>query len=236
MIKHIIKRGIFTEKFLVKKFASNAIYSQYIKNGYFQNKKDKDRFIEELNKYCKFSIDSNTKKYNISEVFDTPKIINKLKRYSQLKIKDNEYNDVGVYAIILQNNIYIGSTTIGFRNRFLQHLKWEKLSTKQMLLNDGEFIILYKSLKNEKSEIFIRNKEKELIDEYKNNENWNVINKNNPYLYNKTNEKNIYFKTDSIDEVNMLVKNGFNIIKATKNKKIYFYFDKTEDLIMFLNL
>lgn len=67
-----IKKGIFTEKYLVEKLSTPSVVKKYLSKGFFQNKKDKDRFLEELDRYCKFNYDEKNNKYAILEVNKMP--------------------------------------------------------------------------------------------------------------------------------------------------------------------
>ena len=108
--------------------------------------------------------------YYIVEKIGEPK-----KNFPQF-LPDEEYNNsIGVYKIVLDNKIYIGSTVSGFRARFLSHKnKGNKLETRQLLKQGAVFDIIQICDGMEESEIIqIENK---WIEEFRNNPDWIVVN------------------------------------------------------------
>lgn len=88
----------------------------------------------------------------------------------------------GVYAIILNKDIYIGSTcgvSGHFRGRFMAHRRGiENFEyTKQMIADGAIFTTLWIAEGSECNKSFIRNKEKEFIIKYDNDPNFNVVNR-----------------------------------------------------------
>jgi hypothetical protein len=100
-----------------------------------------------------------------------------------------------VYRIIKDNQVYIGSTTNGFRKRFIQHThETNKLPiTKEMLDNGAIFEIVWIALNNEDTK-YIREMEKYYIKYYK-EKNYIVINKRN--FKDKIKYKTIKIKEDN---------------------------------------
>lgn len=97
-----------------------------------------------------------------------------------LYIYDTDYKDInknGIYAIVLDNNIYIGSTIRvgGFKERLRKHLLGEQEHTKQLLDNGGKFQILLVS--EIEDEYIIREIEQTYIDYFANNNDWNIVNR-----------------------------------------------------------
>ncbi|MCI7208344.1 MAG: hypothetical protein MSA15_20435 [Clostridium sp.] len=127
-----------------------------------------------------YKVEQNGRKYILVEKYDTPKEIKdnrgKTKKdYPQYAIEDKYDKSIGVYKIVLDNQIYIGSTKVGFRERFIAHVsKFNTLPTKEMLDNGATFEIL--QICNEMSENEIRHIENNYIEEYRNNPNWIVVN------------------------------------------------------------
>lgn len=84
-----------------------------------------------------YKVEQNGRKYMLVEKYDTPKEIEdnrgKAKKdYPQYVIEDKYDKSIGVYKITLDNQIYIGSTVVGFRERFIAHIsKFNTLSTKK---------------------------------------------------------------------------------------------------------
>ena len=112
--------------------------------------------LKELNRFCDFQKQGN--KFIIKEIYEIPldkqdgrnilKIDDKrklTKEYKELNIKESEYNNIGVYYILKDNDIYIGSTIQGFKTRFQKHYYGCDISmphTYEMLQNGGFFNIL----------------------------------------------------------------------------------------------
>ena len=91
------------------------------------------------------------------------------------RLDNKKDKSIGVYKIILDNQIYIGSTKVGFRERFIAHMsKFNTLPTKEMLDNGATFEIL--QICDGMSENEIRHIEDNWIQEYRNNSEWKVIN------------------------------------------------------------
>ena len=142
--------------------------------------------LKDLGRYCKWHKDGF--KFIIEEIFDTPKenIIQKEGRhsgnwieYEQFKISYEDRNNIGVYYILKDNDVYIGSTFVGFRQRFKEHYNgYDELMqhTYELLQNGGEFYILY-DMTDIKDKTLIRLVENEYIKYFIKHTNYNVINK-----------------------------------------------------------
>ena len=165
-------------------------------------------------------------KFIITEVYDEPKNKedgrsegnnkNGLKKYNNLKIKEDKYNNIGIYKITLNNDIYIGSTISGFRERFKGHYYGNSQSmqhTYELLQNGGVFEILH-DMTGVEDEKLIRMVETEFINEYLLNPEWNVINKYESSVKIETKHKKKKKKIIKIDEdklyeaIQLLVKHG----------------------------
>jgi hypothetical protein len=150
------------------------------------SRKQKILQLKELERYVSYHKNGN--KFIIDEIYNIPKEkINNtnhyMAQYSNLLINEKEYNKIGVYCVIQDNKIYIGSTIVGFRQRFQEHNKRndDVLPTYDMLHNNGYFKILW--IANNETEPEIRAKENEYINKYKNDDNWIVMNNNNAWSY-----------------------------------------------------
>lgn len=99
------------------------------------------------------------------------------KQFDQYKIPMEYDHCTGVYAIKLENKIYIGSTT-DFRKRFLVHKYGIKNFeyTKKLLDNGATFEILYLA-PHSISQQELLDKEQEIIDSYLSQSNIKVMNK-----------------------------------------------------------
>ena len=96
------------------------------------------------------------------------------------KVDYNKRNNTGVYIIIDEDkNCYIGSTIRGFRHRFRRHWnghsEYMRYTYNLLHDNNGNFYILEDM--TGKSEHEIRKREDELIREYEENPEYNVINR-----------------------------------------------------------
>lgn len=137
------------------------------------------------------------------------------------KVDRKDWNSIGVYTITLDNNIYIGSTIAGFRDRFRRHnsREWNTTPhTTDMLENGATFQILWKS--DVKDEEYIRYKENQYIKQYRKSKTWKLVNTNeawNKYEHNKPKnkhsmryikiEKNNYDKAIKLLKQNNLINN-----------------------------
>ena len=139
-----------------------------------------------------FSYDKEGQKFIITNIYKTPspKKIDGRTMKRKSSIYDENYNidikddkSIGVYKIQLHNQVYIGSTIAGFRQRYIQHLRNKDgymPHTQKMIKSGASFEILWKSENNETEEQ-IRRMEQKYLDEYKSrgyeikNGNENVI-------------------------------------------------------------
>lgn len=102
------------------------------------------------------------------------------KQYEELNIEQSEYNNIGVYYILKDKNIYIGSTMNSFRHRFREHYNgYDELMqhTYELLQNGGTFNILY-DMTGIDDEVLVRMVEDECIQYFINYTDYNVVNKN----------------------------------------------------------
>ena len=127
-------------------------------------------------------------------------------------------NNKGIYYIIKNNDIYIGST-VDFRKRFIQHWNGESKEMKHtynLLHSGGTFNILYDMTNIEDIEL-IRMVENEYIQYFKEYTDFNVINHMNEATwkgknYKQRKYKNIKIKIEDYDNVLKLLKeNGIEI-------------------------
>lgn len=173
--------------------------------------------LKEFSRYFEFEKQFNA--FIIKKIYETP--LNKIdlrssgnnfKQLPGFKVDKKYKNSKGVYCISLNNIIYIGSTTSGFRQRFIQHVSIHNpLPTYQMLKNGGVFKILWITEKNDEKSI--RHMENVYINKYKNNPNWIVCNTKYAWCY----EEKIKYKTIKVNSIqyenalNILIKNNIDI-------------------------
>ena len=126
-------------------------------------------------------------------------------------------NNKGIYYIIKDNDIYIGST-VNFRNRFIHHWNGKDKDMKHtynLLHNGGTFNILYDITDIEDIEL-IRMVENEYIQYFKEYTDFNVINHMNEATWKgknyKQKYKNIKIKIEDYDNVlKLLEENAIEI-------------------------
>ena len=137
------------------------------------------------------------------------------KEYDNLIISYDKMNNYGIYKITLNNDIYIGSTKVGFRKRFQEHNQGHNelmQHTYDLLQRGGIFEILYDMTGVEDEEL-IRMVETEFINEYLLNPEWNVINKYKSSISYKSKykkkKKTIKIDEDKLyDAIQLLAKHG----------------------------
>lgn len=175
--------------------------------------KSKQLQLKDLERFCKYHKEGN--KFIIDEVFENPllKEENKrnsgnLKTYTQLNISENEYINKGIYYIIKNNSIYIGSTVRNFRERFQEHYRGNDESmqhTYNMINNGGVFNILF-DMTNIEDEELIRMVENEYIKYFIDETDYCVINQINGWNLFKKKYKSIKIEKEYFDMVLNLLK------------------------------
>ena len=191
---------------------------------YKDNNNGRKAIIKQIERF--YLLERNGNGYWIKEKYDVPKdkIDNRKnnsghhrkKYYSNFNISEENENKIGIYTIILDKKIYIGSTIVSFRHRFKEHIKFNNsLPTKYMLENDAKFSIL--EICDGLDEPMIREIENQYIQEYKDDENWNVVNKRDAWSIRKIFKvkkikmkyKTIKIKQDNYeDAIKLLINNG----------------------------
>jgi len=167
--------------------------------------------LKELERYFNFHKQGN--KFVFTETYLEPKEKvdgrkntkgNNRKEFSNFLISEEDENKIGVYKIVLDNNIYIGSTIKEFRERFREHgYKNNPLPTYEMLQNGATFEIV--EICDGLNEIEIRNLENSYIQQYKKDKHWNLINSRGTWDYTKKqNYKTIKVKVKEEDYENTL--------------------------------
>ena len=193
------------------------------------------KYLKRLESLCRYYKDGN--KFIIDKIYEEPlpiednrgKTRHKQKHYEQY-LPNEKYNcSIGVYKITLDNQIYIGSTKVGFRTRFIQHIANNLPKTKEMLDNGGTFDILQICDGMEENEI--RHIEQQWIEEYRNNPDWIVVNsldhvsikgeKHNKQIKSKKQKyKKIKVKEEDYNKViELLLSNNIDVTIPNKNKK-----------------
>lgn len=161
--------------------------------------KSKQLHLKDFERYCLYHKEGQ--KFIIDEVFEEPheKIDKRkclLRDNTGYLLTKNEDDLIGVYAIAKDNEIYIGSTCDGFRNRFNGHKNGKQQHTKEMIQDGGVFQILW--ISDIEDENIIRSIEQMYIDYFMANPDWKVINikEETVCLSEKTKYKNKIIKVD----------------------------------------
>ena len=131
-------------------------------------------------------VDENGKKLSnkiiIEKVYNEPlpipdkrKTIGHKIEFSGYHIPQEHSKSKGVYRIICDNEVYIGSTCSGFRRWFIQHLRLNNHPTTKDLLERGGRFELVETMNNaSKEEILMR--EDYYIDLYSKDKDYTVVN------------------------------------------------------------
>ena len=186
----------------INKLEANKIYKNYKKlcnvlNVNVKGGKSKQLQIIDMKRYFKYHNEGN--KFIIDEIYPEPKEKIKINIDNRGKSEGSRNNNrkefpnflisledevkIGVYKITLDKDVYIGSTISSFRHRFIQHnFKNNPIpNIFNMLKNEATFEIV--EICEEMTEPEIRELENKYINEYKNNNKWNLINSNDAWSY-----------------------------------------------------
>lgn len=176
--------------------------------------------LKELSNYCEYEV-IKPRGIKILKVFpmSLSGIGNKggKKYYPNFKVEECDEKSKGIYKIVLNNEIYIGSTIDNFRGRYQDHIgKNNILPTKGMLEQGATFEII--QICNGMSENEIRHIEQQWIEEFRSNPEWVVINsldhvqikgeKHRNKSKNKQKYRRIKIKEEDYEKVLKLLKNN----------------------------
>ena len=192
----------------------------------------KIRQMKELERYLEYHKEGN--KLIIDNIFDIEKekIDNRVNgnnfiNCEQFNIPRKDRNNTGIYYILRDKDIYIGSTCAGFRDRFIRHFRGQDKVMRYTydLLHSGGYFNILLDMTGIEDEVLIRQVEQEFILYLINNDNYNVLNKNEKTwsLKEKTKLNKIKYKTIKIKEdkyeeaLSLLFKNGL-ITDVGKNE------------------
>lgn len=197
------------------------ILNEKVKGG-----KSKQLQLKDFERYFKYHKEGN--KFIIDKIYDKPKkkINNRKPKYfKSCKMDTLLYNKKGVYKIVQENKIYIGSTIRSFRIRFLGHMYDDNvLPTRDMLLNEGYFDVIWIAPDNA-NEKEIRDVENKYIKYYKKNKDWTCINKNEAWVMENVIIKKPKYKRIKINKqdykkaIEILKNNGIDFIQYNKKKE-----------------
>ena len=143
---------------------------------YYEGNQKKSQ-LKEWKRY--FNFEKRNRKLLIVEIFNEIKPKECSKNYINfdqflLTYEDGQKN--GVYIIQKDNKVYIGSTIVSFRKRFLEHMdKKTKPIIHDMLYNGATFSALWFANENDE-EYIIRNKEEQYIKYYSSLSQYDVLN------------------------------------------------------------
>ncbi len=171
--------------------------------------------LKELERYCKLHKEGH--KIIIDEIYSEVKEkedgrTGNPKNYNGFLVSKKHWHSIGVYKIVLNNYIYIGSTTASFRDRFLRHVNpsGHISATRNMLKNGATFEII--QICEGLNESAIRQLENMYIKLYKKDDEWNLVNKKQAWSVAQPKYKIIKFKVlecEYAETLNKLKKLGF---------------------------
>jgi len=146
--------------------------------------------LKELERYFKYRKEGN--KFIIEEIYtDILEKINARKdtkgnnriEFPNFIISKEDENKIRVYKIVLNNNIYIGSTIKGFRERFrAHHIKDNPVPHIFDMFEDGATFDIVEVCER-MIEPEIRALENKYINKYKTDSKWNLINSKDAWSY-----------------------------------------------------
>lgn len=180
---------LFREKLQLEESYSYKTLCELLDQRYYSSGNSKSYQIKDWRRYA--TLEKIGTKYKIISINTevAEKVDRRLegnsfyKEDSRFKIPRKDMHRIGVYKIELENQIYIGSTTVGFRERFIQHISPSSLliCTRELLDKGATFDVL--EYMDGQDEITIRKKEDEYIKQYRADNRWECINKRKEVLY-----------------------------------------------------
>ena len=189
----------------------------------------KIRQMNDLERYLTYHKDGN--KFIIDSIFDIEKEKVDNRRdgnnyidNEQFNIPRKDRNNIGVYYILKDRDIYIGSTYASFRDRFTRHYRGYDEAmryTYDLLHSGGQFNVLL-DMTGIEDEALIRQMEQEFMLYFIKDGSYNVLNKNTQTWsfkektkLNKTKYKTIKIEEDKYEEaLSLLLKNGLITIDS----------------------
>lgn len=215
------------ESEIVEKYGNDVIKKNYnIRNKL--TTAERNRLLINANRYHDIEY-AGRYKYKIIKEYtpDSPKMqtefdSNLVMTYDQLFMN-------GVYAIQLDNKIYIGSTTKKFLKRYKEHKDIHNTvpKTREMILGGAIFYPLWISKKNTTTKQLIE-RETEYIRQYENDQNYELINtrkyawelKKNDKSFNSQNTRTLRVLKRDIETIEKLLKdNNIKYEVRTRNLK-----------------
>jgi hypothetical protein len=191
----------------------------------------KNAQLKELERLCLYHKEGN--KFIIDEIYDKPLLKqdnrtlgNNYKVFKELNITKEKWNNIGIYCILKDNDIYIGSKFSGYKGRFQKHYynyNGDMKHTYDLLQNGATFNILY-DMTGIEDEVLIRQVENEYIQYFINSTNYNVVNKREKaWSYSKNTEEKyktikIKVKLEDYDKtMQLLIDNGLIELSEDNN-------------------
>lgn len=135
------------------------------------------------------------------------------KKYKNFLVSEEDESKIGIYKIVLNNDIYIGSTTQGFRQRFKGHKTNKKMITYNMLKDGATFEVI--EICEGLTEPEIREIENKYIHQYKEDVNWNLININDAWSFTKKTRTKQKYKIIKIKVKNSEYENALKFLKGS---------------------
>lgn len=211
-----------------QEFKNYKTMCEYLGQKYITHSKNsKNSQLKEWHRYINWT--TSGQQITITEIYDTPlPRVDKRKDngfkdfpdYNVFQFTREQYNSKGVYAIILNNDIYIGSTVNGFLVRYRQHCSSHNKLTTYNMLNKGAIFTPLFIADDNCAEEYVRQKESELIDFYSNNKYWNVVNVMDK-THCTTHKGDVFFKGKKVTPIYKKSRNP-NDIRYIKIKHKYY--------------
>jgi hypothetical protein len=208
-------------------FKNKRELSDYLKQPYIPNCSKAMAQLKEWKRYIDWETQGH--KIIITKIYNPPlpkvdgRKDNGFKDFPDKNIFQftrEQYNSIGVYAIILNNDIYIGSTTNGFLTIYRQHSNPNNLLPTFKMLRDGAIFKPLWIANDDCTEEMIRQKESEYIKQYSDIKVWNVVNARIS-THCTSHKGDVFLNGKKVKPINIKVKNS-NDIRYIKIKNKYY--------------
>ena len=161
---------------------------------------------------CYYNIEKHGTKYRIINKYDTPLEYEDKRKDKATKLTREIYDRHGVYYIVDNNkNIYIGSTSTKFGERYIGHTsKFNSVTSKDIMHTDHIFNCLY-DMTNIEDDTLIKIIENEYIKYFRDNKDFNIVNSIKSTKTDPKDFKIIRIHKDKYEEAKKILKEN-NII------------------------
>lgn len=195
MYKDIMECDInILDKYINKQLTYKELCS--ILNIKYYKGNSKTRQLEYIQ--CHYQLEKNKTKYKIIKKYEQP-LEHKDKRKEKARLSNNIYYKHGIYYIVDNDkNIYIGSTSTNFGERYVGHFsKYSNITSKDIIEREHIFECLY-DMTNIEDSTLIKMIEEEYITYFRDDPDYNIVN-NNSALTQKNKIKTKTIKVKAVD-------------------------------------